>query len=100
MSDRARSCLLTIFTPRWILPAHGDQTAMRAAMFSATGVTARERERVAHLLGDSNAARENWPVVMPILPDTLESEEEEASYSGSEEERSAGGSEHRKSCKL
>ena len=95
MSDEARSCLLTIFTPRWILPAHGDQTAMRAAMSSATGVTTRERESVNHLLGDSNAARENWPLVMPIIPDTLESGEE-----ASGEERSAGASGHRKSCKL
>jgi ectoine hydroxylase-related dioxygenase (phytanoyl-CoA dioxygenase family) len=69
LSRQSRSCLLTIFTPRWVLPAHGDQTGMRDAMLSAPGVTARETERLIHLLGDQNADVENWPVVRPILPD-------------------------------
>jgi ectoine hydroxylase-related dioxygenase (phytanoyl-CoA dioxygenase family) len=75
LSQQPRSCLLTIFTPRWVLPAHGDQTRMRNAMLSAPGLTARETERLIHLLGDSNAAVENWPVVRSTLPDEHEAVE-------------------------
>ena len=67
LSGRTRTCMLSIFTPRWILPAHGDQTEMYAAMLAAD-VTERERERVAHLLGDRNADQSQWPEVEVILP--------------------------------
>jgi hypothetical protein len=71
LSHAPRSCLLSIFTPRWILPAHGDQTEMCAAMLSAAGVTSREREHVTHLIGDRYASASKWPVVTPILPPPL-----------------------------
>ena len=83
LSQQPRSSLLTIFTPRWILPAHGDQTAMLAAMLTAAGVTARETECLIHLLGDRNAAQENWAVVTPILP-----EENGSSCSGFDQKES------------
>eukprot|EP01045_Picozoa_sp_COSAG04_P029023 COSAG04_NODE_4660_length_1961_cov_1.544039_1_plen_171_part_00 len=68
LSPDPRSCLLFIFTPRWVLPAHGDQTAMFESMHAAP-LTQRERDRVRHLLGDRNAAQSEWPTVHATLPE-------------------------------